>query len=398
MEAADLPFRGVNVVDVTEGAQGPFAASLLAELGASVLKIERPGGEMMRRGYGRPQKRGAPLPILSIARGRAASVELDLASPPGRDELLRLVRLADVFIENWKPGTASALGLSYEELTRENAGLIYLSASGFGPAGPFAHLGSRGHITAASGGLASVSGALEELPEHPRIALLDFISAMVTGEMAIAAIVLTKGTGRGVHAETSQLESAIAGVAPVLTAVDSGTDPFGGGPGGASDRWVVPSSIFPCAAGGYAAIHAETDAQWRALTSVLNIQEEPAWETAEGRWRDAAGVEARIAEATRDQDAEALTTRLHAEGVPASVVRRFVGDALNDRKLSDEHVAWRHAGDSVGWIALAQPPWKFSQCDVRAAWPCPPLGAAVAQKWPEEWQRNADELASRGSG
>jgi crotonobetainyl-CoA:carnitine CoA-transferase CaiB-like acyl-CoA transferase len=377
------PLEGLRVVDVTEGAQGPFAASLLADLGASVVKVERPEGELMRRGIG-PFKRGIPLPLQSIARGRAASVVLDLKSPEGRAQILDLIRHADVFIENWKGGTAGRLGLAAEDLHAIRPRLTYLSASGFGSTGPYAKRGTMDMIAAAAGGLSSVSGAPDGLPERYRLALLDFISAMITTEMALAAIVLHGGTER-VRAETSQLEAAVAAVSPVLAAVTSGADPYRGGPSGASDRWVVPSSLFPCRDGQFIAVHAETADQWDHLSAVLGSRPDPQWDTPSGRRAARIQVEAWLSSATATREAASLSAELRSRGVPAAVVHRSMTATLADAKVADEHVVWRR-GASTGWVAMAQVPWAFSDCDVRASGACPDLGTASQENWQSEWE------------
>lgn len=390
--SSGLPLSGIRVVDVTEGAQGPFAASLLADLGASVVKIERPGGELMRGGLG-PMKRGRPLPIQSIARGRVASVILDLKTAAARAEVLELVRKAGIFIENWKPGTAERLGLSYEALKEENGDLLYLSASGFGSSGPWVGLGSMDSIAAASGGLSSVSGPKRGAEERYRLALLDFVSAMVTAEMALAALHHRADTGRPSRGETSQLEAAVAAVSPVLSTLTSGEgDMFQGGPCGASDRWVVPSSIFPCKSDSYIAIHAETSEQWFGLTGSLDMKTPRDWEELASRVAAAEDVEAAISAASRRQDRDTLVRSLRLAKVPVAPVRRSMKEVLSNRKLADEHVVWRRSPDEVGWVAMAQAPWHYSTCDVRALWPCPALGTTAVPGWRDAWG-----LASRAT-
>jgi crotonobetainyl-CoA:carnitine CoA-transferase CaiB-like acyl-CoA transferase len=378
------PLEGLRVVDVTEGAQGPFAASLLADLGASVVKVERPGGELMRGGIG-PYKRGLPLPLQSIARGRVASVVLNLKSQAGKAELLDLIGDADVFIENWKVGTAERLGLSAEVMHALRPGLIYLSASGFGSTGPYAKRGSMDMIAAAAGGLSSVSGNAGGPPERYRLALLDFVSAMITAEMALATVVL-HGDETGVRAETSQLEAAVTAVSPVLAAATRGSDPYDGGPSGASDRWVVPSSLFPCQGGHFIAVHAETADQWQQLCTALDRKPDTRWNTPADRRSAQSEVEAWIASVTAGKDAAGLSADLQARGVPAAVVHRSMADTFTDAKLADQHVVWRR-GTTVGWIAMAQVPWEFSDCDVRASGACPDLDTTIRENWQSEWKR-----------
>lgn len=373
------------VVDVTEGAQGPFAASLLADLGARVVKIERPGGELMRHGMG-PTRNGIPLPLLSIARGRVASVEVDLKSARGREYVHDLVRDADIFIENWRPGAADRLGLGRQELASINPRIVYLSASGFGQTGPFAHLGSMDGIAAASGGLASVSGERNGRTERYRLALLDFVSAMVTGEMALAALLLSELTQSHVWAETSQLESAAAVSSTRLGGADGSTS---GKLTGSSDPWAVPSLIVEGADHAYVAISAETPEQWQGLVSALGLEVQPEWESLEGRRQSREDIEAQVCRRARELDHVTLLRSLAANDVPSARVNRSMRETLDHPEITDDHVVWRRSAEA-GWIAMADVPWRFVGEQIRAGRPCPSLGTEVDPNWRQTWGQKSD--------
>jgi crotonobetainyl-CoA:carnitine CoA-transferase CaiB-like acyl-CoA transferase len=373
------PLDKCFVIDVTEGAQGPFAATLLADLGATVLKVERPGGELMRRGVG-PRKRGVPVPMLSISRGRVASLALDLKSADGKARLLDLVGTADVFIENWRPGTAARLGLAREDLHAVHPGLVYLSASGFGGSGPFARFGSMDSIAAASGALSSVSGARGGRSERYRLALLDFVSGMVTGEMALAALLRRELSGAGGWAETSQLESAAAVTGSLIN------EPDGGVPIGSSDRWAVPSCMVATADGVPVALHVDDDVRWQALVDTLGVPGPAGWSEVAGRRADRERVEEAVADVAAGLTADELLARLGTAGVPGARVHRSLGAAMDDTALSDTHVVWRRS--HVGWVAMARPPWRFADFAVRAGRTCPPLNTATVPGWQEEWGKH----------
>jgi crotonobetainyl-CoA:carnitine CoA-transferase CaiB-like acyl-CoA transferase len=185
----------VRVVDFTEGAQGPFAASLLADLGAEVVKVERPAGELMR--HVGPFAGGLALPMLSIARGRHASLSIDVKAPAGRSTALQLVAAADLLIQNWKPGTDAKLGLSWEEIHAINPRLVYVRASGYGPHGPFGSMGAMDSLSSAIGGLSSLSGDPAGRGERMRTPILDFVSAFVAAEAALVGLAARRRHGRG---------------------------------------------------------------------------------------------------------------------------------------------------------------------------------------------------------
>jgi CoA:oxalate CoA-transferase len=348
------PLEGLVVVDVTAAVQGPFANSLLTDLGATVVRITTPAGEIMRR-IG-PFKRKFPMALLSVARGRAAYVSLDLKSEHGREQLLDLVRRADVFVENWKPGTAARLGLDYESLREINGELVYLSASGFGQTGPLANEGSMDAISAGSSGLSSVSGRPDAQAEKIRVPVLDLTSAMVTTEMALAAILshaITKHAQRG---ETSQLEAGTAMVSPLLN-VKAEEMLLGG-----SDRWCTPAAIFRCS-DDYIALQVSRDAQWRQLVETLGIESRPEWDSGEWRHAQRWEVEKAVQRALSNRSADQCLQDLKGLGVPATRVRRSVAEALHEPQIADAHIVWRHS-ERAGWVAIVRPPWDFAALGV----------------------------------
>src|SRR5262249_2301394 len=133
------PLEGIRVIDVSEGAQGPWAGALLADLGADVIKVERPVGEMMR--HSGPTKRGMPLPHAGVNQGNG-NIVLDVKPEDGMLAMLELVKSADVFLENWRRDVSARIGLDYASLTKLNPKIVYASASGFGDGGRYGPLAS----------------------------------------------------------------------------------------------------------------------------------------------------------------------------------------------------------------------------------------------------------------
>ena len=148
--------EGVRVLDVTQVMAGPFCTMMLADLGADVIKVEPPGGDMTRR---MPGAVGTDTPAYNAVNRGKRSVVLDLKAPAGREAILRLARSADVFVENSRPGAMAALGLDYPSLAGINPALIYASISGFGHTGPDR---ARGGLDLIAQG---VSGMLYHVPD-----------------------------------------------------------------------------------------------------------------------------------------------------------------------------------------------------------------------------------------
>jgi succinyl-CoA:(S)-malate CoA-transferase subunit A len=174
-----LPLSGLQVIDVGTFLAGPYAASILGEFGAEVLKVEYPiGGDPMRR-FGTPTKRGdATLAWLSEARNKK-SVTIDLRRPKGVELFLKLVSRSDVLVENFRPGTLEAWGLGWDVLSASNPGLVMLRVSGYGQTGPYRRRPGFAHIAHAIGGLSYLAGFPGETPVVPGTAPLgDYMSSL----------------------------------------------------------------------------------------------------------------------------------------------------------------------------------------------------------------------------
>ncbi len=162
-----LPLAGIRVIDVGTFLAGPYAASIMGEFGAEVLKVEHPiGGDPMRR-FGIPTKRpDATLAWLSEARNKK-SVTIDLRRPQGVELFLKLVAKSDVVVENFRPGTMEEWGLGWKVLSEANAGLVMLRVSGYGQTGPYRRRPGFAHIAHAIGGLSYLAGFPGETPVVP---------------------------------------------------------------------------------------------------------------------------------------------------------------------------------------------------------------------------------------
>ncbi|MCW5700657.1 MAG: CoA transferase [Rhodospirillales bacterium] len=197
-ETTKLPMDGVRVIDLGTFLAGPYAASILGEFGAEVFKVEHPiAGDPMRR-FGTATKRhDATLAWLSEARNRK-SVTIDLRQPEGVQLFLRLIEKSDVLIENFRPGTMEEWGLSWQELSEANPGLVYLRVSGYGQTGPYRRRSGFAHIAHAFGGLSYLAGFPGETPVVPGTAPLgDYISSIYGAIGILLALRHREKTGRG---------------------------------------------------------------------------------------------------------------------------------------------------------------------------------------------------------
>jgi succinyl-CoA:(S)-malate CoA-transferase subunit A len=203
-----LPLEGVRIIDVGTFLGGPFAASILGEFGAEVLKVEHPvSGDPMRR-FGRATKRhDATLAWLSEARNKK-SVTIDLRKPRGVELFTKLVSKSDVLIENFRPGTLESWGLDWEVLSKANPGLVMLRVSGYGQTGPYRKRTGFAHIAHAVGGLSYLCGFPGETPVVPGTAPLgDYISSLYGAIGILLALRWKEQTGEGQVIDVAIYES-----------------------------------------------------------------------------------------------------------------------------------------------------------------------------------------------
>jgi len=202
------PLNGVRILDLTWVLSGPFATMVLSDLGAEVIKIERPKVGDIARGNG-PYVNGVSTYFLSLNRGKK-SVVLNLASQQGKDIFLKLVRHADVVVENFVPGTMKKLGLDYETLKEHNPRLIYAACSGFGQTGPYATKPALDIIIQSMGGIISTTGEPGRPPVKPGVSLGDITAGLFLSVSILAALQERHSSGEGQMIDISMLDCQLA--------------------------------------------------------------------------------------------------------------------------------------------------------------------------------------------
>ncbi|WP_353247066.1 CoA transferase, partial [Limnohabitans sp.] len=202
------PLAGLRVLEMTQIMSGPTCGLLLADLGADVIKIEKlPGGDDAR-GYRDPQINGVSAPFLMLNRNKRG-LAIDLKKPQGRALLLRMVKNADVLVENFRGGTMEKLGLGYEALREVNPGLIYCAISGYGRTGPYADKGGFDLIAQGFAGLMAVTGEPGRPPAKSGNAVSDMNAGILAATGILAAYIHKLKTGEGQIVDTSLSDAAL---------------------------------------------------------------------------------------------------------------------------------------------------------------------------------------------
>lgn len=202
------PLDGIRVLDFTWALAGPFATMQLADLGAEVVKVEYPDLEEKQRGFG-PYIDDVSSFFFSPNRGKKG-ICIDLKTPEGRDLVKRLVRVADVVTENFRPGTMRRLGLDYEALREANPRIIYAALSGFGQTGPYSHLPAVDAVAQAMGGTMSLNGEAGGPPMRVGVSIGDMVGGLYLALGILAAIRARDATGEGQMLDVALMEAQMA--------------------------------------------------------------------------------------------------------------------------------------------------------------------------------------------
>jgi crotonobetainyl-CoA:carnitine CoA-transferase CaiB-like acyl-CoA transferase len=334
--AASGPLTGIRVIDLGTVVAGPFAATLLADFGADVIKVELPGRGDMLRHIG-PVRDGASLWFSVDARNKR-SITLDLRRPEGRDLLLRLVAVSDALVENFVPGTLDGWGLEGDTLRAANPGLIIARASGFGQTGPYRKRPGYDRVGLAFGGLWHLTGMPGDEPVRPGTSLADYLTGTF-GALGLL-MALYHRDARGGHAQ--EIDSSLfESVFRVMeyTAIQYDREGIVRERSGNSGP-AAPSGAFQTRDGRWVAIVVAEDRMYKRLMRAVgrdDLAEDPRYATAPGRLADREPLEDAIRGWLASRDLSTAIQVLEAAEIPAAATTT-VADGF-----ADPHYAAREA-------------------------------------------------------
>jgi crotonobetainyl-CoA:carnitine CoA-transferase CaiB-like acyl-CoA transferase len=324
---APSPLQKVRILDLSRILAGPFAAQLLADLGAEVTKVEPPEGDPTR-GWGPPfeeGERGESAYFRCANRGKRA-LALDLHTAAGREALGELLKRADVVVENFLPDSAERLGLTWERLHAEFPKLILASIRGFASDVASARRAGYDFIIQAESGWMSITGEPEGRPMKIGVALVDVLAALYCANGIQAALLHRERTGEALHVEVPLMEAALSGLVNVAAgALMTGNPPARYGN---AHPQIVPYQTFRCG-DGEVALGVGSDKQFEllALWLGLDLDAHPHWKRNRGRVEDRERLAALIEERLGPHTVEEVVAFCGENAIPASFVRT-VDDVL----------------------------------------------------------------------
>jgi crotonobetainyl-CoA:carnitine CoA-transferase CaiB-like acyl-CoA transferase len=319
------PLTGLHVLELARILAGPWAGQILADLGADVVKVERPGTGDDTRGWGPPFVAGADGKHLGAAyfhatnRGKR-SIELDFESEDGKRIVTKLVARSDVLIENFKVGGLKKFGLDYESLSKVNPRLVYCSITGFGQTGPHAARAGYDLMAQGIGGFMDLTGAPDAEPTRAGVPVSDIITGVYSVVGILAALTQRETTGRGAYVDTALVDTTVGVLAnQALNYLVSGVVPKRIGNAHPN---IVPYQVFPVA-DGHIIIATGNDSQYLKLCTVLGepkLAEDPAYRVNSDRLANRAELVDKLSVLTRKFQGNDLLTKLEAVGVPAGPI------------------------------------------------------------------------------
>ncbi len=363
------PLSGFKIIDLSRVLSGPISTGLLADQGADVIKVEPPGGDIIRQMGG---GKGLGPGFLTVNRGKR-SIALDLKSSAGIEVVKRLVKDADVFVQNFRPGAIEGMGLGYDVLKAINPKLIYVSISGFGETGPYAHKRVYDPVIQALSGMADIqANDANDRPRMMRTVIPDKTTGLTVSQAITAALLSRERTGEGQKIKVAMLDTMIAFLWPEglagLTVVGNEVNVRTG--------QLAQDLIFK-SKDGYLTCGAVSDAEWQGMCTAL---EKPEWlnderfNTARGR---VVNAPARL-KATGEVIAQKTTAEwleiLDAHGVPcAPVLTR--PQILEHEQVLENDIIQEYDHPGLGRVRQARPAAQFEKTPVNRTPLAPELGA-----------------------
>ena len=374
----------LRVLDLSRILAGPWATQMLGDLGADIIKVERPRSGDDTRGWGPPFVDEMTGDAAVDAAARSAyfcsvnrnkrSLAIDITAPEGAEILRRLVRDADVLVENFKVGGLARYGLDYATLSAINPRLVYCSITGFGQDGPDAARAGYDFMIQGMGGLMSVTGEADGMPMKVGVALVDVLTGTNAATAILAAVMHAERTGAGQHIDMSLFDVSVASLAnQAMNYLVSGTAP---GRLGNAHPNIVPYQAF-ATADGHIILAVGNDLQFRKfcyIAGLAGLAENPDYATNKARVMNRVALLPKVEAAMAQQTTSWWLRELATNRVPAGPINS-IDAALDEPQAHHRGLAGSIPDDLNGVIPTVTSPMRLSATPPRATLAPPRLGA-----------------------
>ncbi len=379
------PLKGLRILDLSTVVAGPWAATLLADLGADVLKVEIPGvGDPLRALA--PHKEGVPL-WWKVANRNKKGISVDLRTAEGRDIVARLLPGFDVLVENFRPGTLDGWGMSREWLHEQNPALTILRVTGFGQTGPYRNKPGFARVFEAMSGLTNICGESDGRPLHMGFPIADAVAGLFGALGIVAALYREKVAprGQGQEIDCSLMESMFR----VMDFLPIEYDQLGivRGRLGNSSQYAAPGNVYRTRDGHWASIAASTQRIFERLCVALEltgVAEDPRYRTNPDRVRNREALDALVADAIARRTLDELAALLDAHAVGFSPIYD-IADIFRDPHIAAREGIVSVDDDELGPVKMQSVVPRFSETP-----------GAVHHAGPSLGQHNEEVLGALG--
>jgi crotonobetainyl-CoA:carnitine CoA-transferase CaiB-like acyl-CoA transferase len=339
----DAPLAGLLVADLTQNVAGPYCTQILGDMGAQVVKVERPERGDDARAWAPPYWGEESAAFMAVNRNKR-SLAVDMKAPEGRAILEKLIGRADVLVQSLRAGVIEELGLDWERARQINPRLVYCSVTAFGTEGPFRDRPGYDPLMQAYGGLMSINGHPGQPPARVPVSIVDMGTGMWAATAILAALRERDRTGRGVHVTTALFDTALAWIAFQMTNyLASGEVPQ---PQGSGTPMIAPYEAFPTRE-AWVMIAAGSDALFAKSCAALGMDalaRDPRFASNPARVANRAAVLEALAAVTRTLSTDNLLARLQKAGVPAAPIQTIDKVAAEPQtEASGMLIAHKHA-------------------------------------------------------
>jgi crotonobetainyl-CoA:carnitine CoA-transferase CaiB-like acyl-CoA transferase len=370
------PLSGIKVIELARILAGPWAGQVLADLGADVIKVERPGTGDDTRQWGPPfvtyEDGGKDAAYFHACNRGKRSVAIDFEKPEGRDIILKLLAGADILIENFKVGGLAKHGLDYESVRKLNPRLIYCSITGFGQTGPYASRPGYDFMIQGMGGIMDLTGEAQGSPMKIGVAYADIMTGLYAAVAIQSALIQRASTGEGCHIDMALLDTQAGVLAnQAMNFLVSGNTPKRMGN---QHPNIVPYRVFP-ASDGHIIIACGNDRQWRNVCVVLGVTElasDSRFATNAARIENRDALNALLDELTAKRTRADMLEAFEASGVPAGPINSVAGVFADPQVIHRGMVQTLPLGD--GAVATVRSPVMLNGEGMMAGSASPRLG------------------------